>query len=85
MSWRCFYEEQEIDIFMDDLGVCDDEIDYSDPRWSTPLGMEVQVPHQTKIGTVGLLILFFPRHLKNNNSDMRKMKSSHSRWVFLAY
>jgi hypothetical protein len=35
------YEEQEIEMFMEDLGIFDDEIDYSDPRWLTPLGMEV--------------------------------------------
>ena len=35
------YKEQEIDILMEDLGIYDDEIDYSDPRWLTPLGMEV--------------------------------------------
>ncbi|XP_006457001.1 hypothetical protein AGABI2DRAFT_122876 [Agaricus bisporus var. bisporus H97] len=32
------YEEQEIEIFMEDLGVYDNEIDPSDPRWSTKLG-----------------------------------------------
>ena len=32
---------QEINMFMDDLGVYDDEMDYSDPRWMTSLGMEV--------------------------------------------
>jgi hypothetical protein len=35
------YEEQEIDHFMEDLGIYDGEVDNSDPRWSTPLGMEV--------------------------------------------
>ena len=35
------YYEQDIEIFMDDLGVCDDEIDYTDPRWESPLGKEV--------------------------------------------
>ena len=38
---RFEYQDQEIDAFMDDLGIYDDEIDYSDPRWLTPLGMEV--------------------------------------------
>jgi hypothetical protein len=30
-------------MFMEDLGIFDDDIDidYSDPRWLTPLGMEV--------------------------------------------
>jgi len=35
------YEEQEIDHFMEDLGIYDDEVDFSDPRWSTSLGREV--------------------------------------------
>jgi hypothetical protein len=35
------YKEQEIDEFMEDLGIFDDEIDYSDARWLTSLGMEV--------------------------------------------
>ena len=35
------YEDQEIGIFMEELGVFDDEIDTSDPRWSTPLGSHV--------------------------------------------
>jgi len=35
------YKEQEIDEFMEDLGIYDDEIDYSDARWLTSLGMEV--------------------------------------------
>jgi hypothetical protein len=37
------YEEQEIDHFMEDLGIYDDdEVDFSDPRWSTSLGRESQ-------------------------------------------
>ena len=35
------YKRQEIENFMDELGIFDDEIDESDPRWMTPLGMEV--------------------------------------------
>ncbi|KAF8812753.1 hypothetical protein BYT27DRAFT_7086574 [Phlegmacium glaucopus] len=35
------YREQEIEIFMEELGVYDNEIDPSDPRWSTPLGTHV--------------------------------------------
>jgi hypothetical protein len=35
------YEEQEIENFMDELGVYDDEMDTADPRWQTPLGSEV--------------------------------------------
>jgi len=35
------YKEQEIDHFMEDLGIYDDEVDFSDPRWSTSLGREV--------------------------------------------
>jgi hypothetical protein len=35
------YGEHEIELFMDDLGVYDDEIDTTDPRWSTSLGFEV--------------------------------------------
>lgn len=35
------YEEQEIDHFMEDLGIFDDAVDFSDPRWSTSLGREV--------------------------------------------
>jgi len=35
------YGEEEIDEFMEDLGVFDNEMDSSDPRWSTLLGMEV--------------------------------------------
>jgi len=35
------YEEQEIENFMDELGVFDNEIDPGDPRWATPLGSHV--------------------------------------------
>ncbi|KAF8512700.1 hypothetical protein JB92DRAFT_2926698 [Gautieria morchelliformis] len=35
------YQEQEIENFMEELGVYDGEIDTSDPRWSTPLGSHV--------------------------------------------
>jgi len=35
------YKEQEIDIFMEELGVYDGAINTSDPRWSTPLGSHV--------------------------------------------
>ena len=35
------YREQEIDNFMEELGVYDGEINTGDPRWSTPLGSHV--------------------------------------------
>ena len=35
------YQEQEIENFMEELGVYDGEIDPDDPRWSTPLGSHV--------------------------------------------
>jgi hypothetical protein len=35
------YKDQEIDLFMEELGVYDDEMDSTDPRWTTPLGIEV--------------------------------------------
>src|SRR6266478_505072 len=35
------YEEQEIENFMEELGVYDGEIDATDPQWGTPLGVEV--------------------------------------------
>ena len=35
------YEEQEIENFMEELGVFDNEIDTGDPRGSTPLGSHV--------------------------------------------
>jgi len=35
------YGDQEIDIFMEELGVYDNEINPSDPGWSTPLGSHV--------------------------------------------
>jgi len=35
------YEEQEIENFMDELGVYDDKVDTTDPRLETPLGVEV--------------------------------------------
>ena len=35
------YMDQEIDTFMEELGVYDDEMDTTDPRWATPLGIEV--------------------------------------------
>jgi len=35
------YREQEIENFMEELGVFDGEIDAGDPRWSTPLGSHV--------------------------------------------
>jgi len=35
------YRDQEIDTFMEELGVYDDEIDTADPQWETPLGKEV--------------------------------------------
>ena len=35
------YREQEIETFMEELGVYDNEIDPDDQRWSTPLGSHV--------------------------------------------
>ena len=35
------YREQEIENFMEELGVFNNEIDTSDPGWSTPLGTHV--------------------------------------------
>ena len=35
------YQEQEIENFMEELGVYDNEIDPSDPGWSTPLGSHI--------------------------------------------
>jgi hypothetical protein len=35
------YMDQEINVFMEELGVYDNEMDTTDPRWSTPLGVEV--------------------------------------------
>jgi len=35
------YEEQEIENFMEELGVYDNEINDGDPRWSTTLGSHV--------------------------------------------
>jgi hypothetical protein len=35
------YREQEIENFMEELGVYDGEIDTRDPRWSTSLGSHV--------------------------------------------
>jgi hypothetical protein len=35
------YEEQEIENLMEELGVYDGEMDTTDPRWQTPLGVEV--------------------------------------------
>ena len=35
------YRPQEIRNFMEELGVFDNEIDFRDPGWSTPLGIEV--------------------------------------------
>jgi len=35
------YKEQEIENFMEELGVYDGTIETSDPRWSTPLGSHV--------------------------------------------
>jgi hypothetical protein len=35
------YKDQEIENFMEELGVYDDEIVTSDPRWSTMLGSHV--------------------------------------------
>jgi hypothetical protein len=35
------YKDQEIENFMEELGVYNGEIETSDPRWSTPLGSHV--------------------------------------------
>ena len=35
------YEDQAINVFMEELGVYDNEMDTTDPRWTTPLGVEV--------------------------------------------
>jgi hypothetical protein len=35
------YTGEDIDGFMEEVGVFQDEIDSADPRWSTPLGIEV--------------------------------------------
>ena len=39
--WWESYKDQEIDLFMEELGVYDDEMDTTDPKWTTPLGVEV--------------------------------------------
>ena len=56
------YEEQEIENFMEELGVYDGEIDTSDPRWSTPLGSHVHaylVRQKMAEESVILFIFFF--------------------------
>jgi hypothetical protein len=35
------YHEQDADLFMEEMGVYDNEMDITDPRWATPLGVEV--------------------------------------------
>lgn len=35
------YQDQEIETFMEELGVYDGEIDGSHPKWATPLGVLV--------------------------------------------
>ena len=40
-SVREDYQDEEIDNFMEELGVFDDQINTNDPRWSTPLGLNV--------------------------------------------
>ncbi|KIL59400.1 hypothetical protein M378DRAFT_1009943 [Amanita muscaria Koide BX008] len=35
------YQDQEIESFMEELGIYDGEIDGSDPKWTTPLGVLV--------------------------------------------
>jgi hypothetical protein len=35
------YADQEISNFMDELGIYDNEINSTDPRWLTPLGQQV--------------------------------------------
>lgn len=42
------YGEQEIENFTEELGVSDGEIDTGDPRWSTPLGSHVHLPHKAE-------------------------------------
>jgi len=35
------YTGEDIDSFMEELGVFDNEVHTDDPRWSTPMGVEV--------------------------------------------
>jgi hypothetical protein len=66
------YEDQEIDIFIDDL-VYDDEMDPSDPRWARPPGMEV---HSYLRQQLAPWVVFFPFHYHRHNSisDMQTMR-----------
>jgi len=36
------FEEQEIGLFMEELGLYDNTMDLSDPKWNTQLGREVR-------------------------------------------
>jgi len=52
------YEEQEIKNFMEELGVFDDAVDTSDPRWKSPLGVEVH-SHLIRQKLAECVLLFY--------------------------
>jgi hypothetical protein len=51
-------KEQEIENFMDELGFYDGEIDTTDPRWQTPLGVEVS-SHLIRLKLAEYVLFFF--------------------------
>jgi hypothetical protein len=62
------YREQEIENFMEELGVYDNEIDPDNPRWSTPLGSHVHaylIRQKMAVSHLTLCIFFFNTTLKS--------------------
>ncbi len=59
------YKEQEIENFMEELGVYDGEINTGDPRWSTPLRFTCPcLPHKAENGRIVSHPLYFrPRNI----------------------
>ena len=56
------YREQEIENFMEELGVYDGEINTGDPRWSTPLGSHVHAYLiRQKMADLSVILCIFVR------------------------
>lgn len=56
------YKEQEIENFMEELGVYDGEINTGDPRWSTPLGSHVHAYLiRQKMADLSVILCIFVR------------------------
>jgi len=73
------YGDQEIVDFMEELGIYDDEIDTSDPRWSTALGSHVRAYLLRKKTAELSVMLYFD--LGNTSLKERHHHSANNPWT----